>query len=405
MASDESADTLDTGRRPRAPSAPLRGLILVLTILAVVAALKYARDALIPITLAVFLGYALMPLVMWLKRRLRVPLTLGAAVALLLVVGGVGLGTTLVQPQVGAFLDTIPKATQKLKVVLHRTSLDRASAVRKLTTAADELVQAAAETPASAPTTAAAFNLREYLWTGIGKMAGMVAQGVIVLALSYFLLISGQDFKRKLVRVSGDRLRHKKLTVQILDEIDLQIQRYLVIQITTSAAVGLFTGLAFFAIGLDNALFWGIIAAVLHLIPYVGPTMVIGAAALFAYVQFSALHSVLLIVGSATAIAVFIGLVVVPWLMQRVGQMNAVATFATLIVWDWLWGVPGLLLGVPIMMAVMVIAERSELLRPLAEFLSVESASRSAPAAAAGGGTTPATPNGAMPHTGPAQGP
>jgi predicted PurR-regulated permease PerM len=90
---------------------------------------------------------------------------------------------------------------------------------------------------------------------------------------------------------------------------------------------------------------------------------------------------VVLIVGSATVIAVVIGLVVVPWLMQRVGQMNAVATFATLIVWDWLWGVPGLLLGVPIMMAVMVVGERIELLRPLAEFLSVESA-RATPAPA-----------------------
>ncbi|MCC2658384.1 MAG: hypothetical protein K0Q76_3492 [Panacagrimonas sp.] len=374
MASPDSTDAIEPDRRVRAPTAPLRGLILLLTILAVMATLKYARDALIPITLAVFLGYALMPLVTWLKKRLRVPLALGAALALLLLLGTVGLGVTLVQPQFGAFVDTIPKATQKLKVVLHRTSLDRTSAVRRLTTAADEIVRATAQAPAATPPVVANFNLREHLWTGIGKLAGMVAQGVIVLALSYFLLISGQDFKRKLVRISGDRLRSKKLTVQILDEIDLQIQRYLMIQITTSAAVGVLTGLAFAAVGLDNALFWGIAAGVLHLIPYVGPTLVIGAAALFAYVQFSAIHSVVLVVGSATAIAVAIGLVVVPWLMQRVGQMNAVATFATLIVWDWLWGVPGLLLGVPIMMAVMVVGERIDMLRPLGEFLSVESA-------------------------------
>lgn len=388
MASDGPADASDSGLRARAPTAPLRGLILLLTVLAVVAALKYAREALIPITLAVFVAYALMPFVTWLKKRLRLPQTVGAALALLLVLATLGLGATLVQPQLGAFIDTIPKATQKLKVVLHRTALDRSSAVRRLTTAADEIVRATAQAPASAPPVAANFNFREHLWSGIGKLASMVAQGVIVLALSYFLLISGQDFKRKLVRVSGQRLRAKKITVQILDEIDLQIQRYLVIQITTSAAVGVLTGLAFAAVGLDNALFWGIAAGVLHLIPYVGPTMVIGAAALFAYVQFSAIHSVVLIVGSATIIAVAIGLVVVPWLMQRVGQMNAVATFSTLIVWDWLWGVPGLLLGVPIMMAVMVIGERSDVLRPLSEFLSVESP-RSPPSAAPAGAENP----------------
>ena len=374
MATDEPADAVEPGTRVRSPATPLRGLILLLTILAAVFGLKYARDALIPITLAVFLGYALMPLVNVLKKRLHVPLALGAAIALLLLIAGLGLGAMLVQPQVGAFLDTIPQATQKLKVVLHRTSLDRASAVRRLTTAADEIVRSTgAQAPANAPPGPSPFNLWEHLWSGVGKAAGIVAQGVIVLALSYFLLISGQDYKRKLVRVSGSRLQHKKLTVQILDEIDLQIQRYLMVQIVTSAAVGVLTGLAFAAIGLQNALFWGVTAGVLHLIPYVGPTLVIGAAALFAYVQFSAVQSVILIVGSATLIAVVIGLVVVPWLMQRVGQINAVATFSSLIVWDWLWGVPGLLLGVPIMMAVMVIGERTDLLRPLAEFLSVES--------------------------------
>lgn len=387
MASDDSADASNPGARPpRNHSTPLRGLILLTTILAAVIGLKYARDALIPITLAVFLGYALMPLVSGLKKRLRIPPSLGAAIALLLLISALVVGAMLVQPQVGAFLDTIPKATQKLKVVLHRTALDRASAVRRLTTAADELVRSTGTTGATgaAPASAApsSFNLWEHLWNGIGKAAGMVAQGVIVLALSYFLLISGQDFKRKLVRVSSDQLRYKKLTVQILEEIDSQIQRYLMIQLATSAAVGVLTGLAFAAVGLDNALFWGLAAGIFHLVPYVGPTLVIGAAALFAYVQFSAVHSVVLIVGSATAIAVAIGLVVVPWLMQRVGQMNAVATFASLIVWDWLWGVPGLLLGVPIMMGVMVIGERTDVLRPLAEFLSVESP-RTVPAASA----------------------
>jgi predicted PurR-regulated permease PerM len=369
---DEGLPAADVIQQRRRGGGALGGLILLITVIAIVFALKYARDALIPITLAVFFGYAMMPLVTWLKKRAHLPQALGAAIALLLLVSSIALAAVMVQPQVAHFLDTLPKATQKLKGVLHRTALDRTSAVRRLTTAADELERAAGEGPRRPDPSLSLFNLREYLWSGTAKMVNVIAQGVIVLALSYFLLVSGNDFKRKIVRVSGDRLRHKKLTVHILDEIDLQIQRYLMIQLTTSVAVGVLTGLAFAIIGLDNPLFWGITAGVLHLIPYVGPTLVIATAALFAYVQFSTTDSVLLIVVSATTIVGVIGLGVVPWLTQRVAQMNAVATFSTLIVWDWLWGVPGLLLGVPIMMAVMVIGEHVELLRPFAEFLGVE---------------------------------
>src|SRR3546814_8075464 len=79
---------------------------------------------------------------------------------------------------------------------------------------------------------------------------------------------------------------------------------------------------------------------------------------MFAYLQFNSVEITLVVAGGALAIAGLIGLGIVPWLTERVGRINAVATFITLLVWDWLWGVPGLLLGLPIMMAVMAV--RSE---------------------------------------------
>lgn len=360
----------------------------IIAFIAVVFALKLGKHALVPIVLAVFLGYAMMPFVLWLKRRLRIPQPLGAAVAIALLVLGIGLGAVAVQPQVSGLVDAVPRATQKLKAVLHRTALDRNSTVRRLTTAADELEKATgagaaggnsdlAHIPEDSP-----LKLRDYVWRGTAAMIGGLAQAGVVLALSYFLLISGHDFKRKLVRISGDTLRQKKVTVQILEEIDLQIQRYLMIQVGTSAMVGVFTGLAFAALGLQNALFWGIAAGVLHLVPYIGSALVIGAAAVFAYLQFTTLTPVVLVIGSALLIAGGIGLGVVPWMTQRMARLNAVATFVSLVVWDWLWGVPGLLLGVPIMMALMAVCERIDTLRPVAELLNAE-APRAVPAVSA----------------------
>src|SRR3546814_4506897 len=93
---------------------------------------------------------------------------------------------------------------------------------------------------------------------------------------------------------------------------------------------------------------------------------------LFAYLQFNSVEITLVVAGGALAIAGLIGLGIVPWLTERVGRINAVATFITLLVWDWLWGVPGLLLGIPIMMAVMAVCERVDSLRPFAELLGAD---------------------------------
>jgi len=364
---------------PRLPQAVRSASIGIIALVAVVLGLKFAKDALIPITLAVFIGYALMPMVMWLKKRARIPLPIGAALALSLAVGGTGAGILAVQPQVNQLIDSVPQATQKLKALLHRTSLDRNSAVRRLTIAADEIQKATAPTPASKATGKATpapaespLKLRDYVWSGALQLFSGIGQTIIVLALSFFLLISGHDFKRKLVRISGQTLSQKKLTVQILEEIEAQIQRYLLIQVATSALVGVATGIVFAVIGLENAMFWAFAAGAFHLIPYIGTALVIGAAAVFAYLQFDDPHAVLVVAASAFAVAGVIGLGLVPWLTQRMARMNAVATFVSLIAWNWLWGVPGLLLGIPIMMVVMAICERIEHLSPVAELLASE---------------------------------
>lgn len=363
---------------PQIPAVLRNASIGILALIAAIFAIKYAKDALIPITLALFLAYALMPLVTLLKKRLRIPQPIGAALALMVAVGGIGLSALAVEPQVNQLIDSVPKATQKLKALLHRTSLDRNSAVRRLTIAADEIEKATAS-PTNKPATKSGavasespLKLRDYIWAGTMSLMGWLAQSIVIIALSYFLLISGLDFKRKLVRISGDTLSQKKLTVQILEEIELQIQRYLVIQVSTSALVGVGVGLSFAAIGLANAMFWGLASAVLHLIPYVGTALVIGAAAVFAYLQFSDPHLVFIVVACVSVIASLVGLGLVPWLTQRMARMNAVATFVSLIFWDWLWGVPGLLLGIPIMMVVMAICERIEHLSPVADLLASE---------------------------------
>ncbi len=130
---------------------------------------------------------------------------------------------------------------------------------------------------------------------------------MVVTFLTYFLLLSGDTFRRKLVKITGPSLSDKKITVQALDEITRQIQRYLLVQLLTSALVGLATGLAFWALGLEHAAVWGIAAGILNLVPYIGSIVITGAAALVAFLQFGEVNMALAVAGASLLIHTVVG--------------------------------------------------------------------------------------------------
>lgn len=383
------ADASDALPLIRAPIDVRSTSLAVIALIAVIGFLLLARAVFIPITIALMASYALTPVVNGLQRFARLPKAVGAALTLLLLVGAVGYGIASLQPEALQILDLVPRATAKFNGAMRRTALEPPGAVAKLKEAAEGL-ERVAETatgtatadpvsggtsrsrvtpPPQPPAASPAINVREYLVMGTANALSGAGQLVVIVSLLYFLLISGDNFRRTLVRISGDTLSKKKITVQILDEIDSQIQRYLLVQVAASALLGLATWGAFAAVGLQNALFWGIVGGVLHLIPYVGPTALVFLTGVVAYVQFDTLESVALLVGSTVMIVGVVGTLLVPWLMQRVGGLNVVTVFVSLLFWGWLWGVWGLLLGVPIVMAINAICERVEDLRPIAELL------------------------------------
>ncbi|MEO8741530.1 MAG: AI-2E family transporter [Casimicrobiaceae bacterium] len=361
--------------------------LAILALLATIGFVYLARAVFIPITIAVLASYALTPVIDWLKQKAKLPKAVGAGLTLVLILFGVGYGLHSLQPEAIQILDIVPRATAKFSATLQRKALEPPGAVEKMKKAASEIEKAAdavattTTTPMRAPTASSSRApadssgslVREYVVMGTSSAIAGVGQLVVVVALVYFLLIAGDSFRRTLMRISGDTLSEKKITLQILDEIDSQIQRYLLVQLATSALLGVVTWIVFAWIGLDHALFWAFVGGVLHLIPYVGPTAFVMLVALVAYVQFDSLQPVALVIGSTLVTVGVIGLLLVPWLTQRVAGLNAVTVFVSLLFWGWLWGVWGLLLGVPIIMAINAVCERVEDLRPISEFLGYES--------------------------------
>ena len=349
----------------------------VLMVLGVLAVLKLASGFFIPLMVGLVFSYALSPLVDWLQLRAKIPRAVSAGVLILGILGGVGASVYSLSDDANDLIASLPDAARKVGSLMRRGPKKQDTALETVQKAAAELQKAADEAGGNAPPARGVsrvivekprFDLREHLVTGTLGIASVVGQAVMVTFLTYFMLVSGNTFRRKLVKIAGPGLAEKKLTVQALDEINGQMQRYLLVQLAASVAVGLATGIAFAMIGLKHAAVWGVAAGVLNLVPYVGSIAVTGAAALVAFVQLD-LNMALLVAGVSLLINTVEGYLLVPWATSKASSMNPVAVFVGVLAWGWLWGVWGLLLGIPILMAVKAVCDRVDHLKPFGELL------------------------------------
>jgi predicted PurR-regulated permease PerM len=361
------------------PVAGVRSAALgVLVVIAVLAVLRWASGFFIPVMLGLVFSYALSPVVDWLH-RLKVPRAISAAILILGILGGTGAAVYSLSDDANDLLTSLPDAARKLRDSMQKPRRTD-TALETVQKAAAELQKAAEEAGGNAPppnrgvarvvVEKPRFDLREYLWTGTVGLASLLGQTVMVTFLTYFLLVSGDTFRRKLVKIAGPGLAEKKLTVQALDEINAQMQRYLLVQLLASVGVGVATGAFFALVGLKHAAVWGIAAGVLNLVPYVGSIAVTAGAALVAFLQFGGdLEMAVVVAGGSLLINTVEGNLLVPWATSKASSMNPVAVFIGVLAWGWLWGVWGLLLGMPLLMAAKAVCDRVDHLKPVGELL------------------------------------
>ena len=379
----------DSSLPTEAPTEPVRPIVslpeearnwalALLTVFAIIWMLHWASEVCIPIMLALLISYTLSPLVSRLQQW-RIPRAIGAAVLLLGILGGTGAIAYSLSDDAAALIKSLPDAALNFRQTLRGPGAASSGAIDNIQKAANQLQQAANDSGVQASSTPTgvtrvqieqpSLNVQNFLRMGTLGVVTVAGQATVVLFLAFFLLTAGDTFRRKLVRITGPTLTKKRITVQVLDEITSQIQRYLLVQLITSALVGVVTWLAFLWIGLEHAAIWGIVAALLNTIPYLGPVIGTASISVVALLQFGTLEKALLVGAVAMLITSLEGFLLTPWLMGRASRMSAVAVFVGVLFWGWLWGIWGLLLGVPILMMVKAVCDRVEDLKPVGELL------------------------------------
>ncbi len=350
--------------------------LALLALFAGVALLHWASAVFIPIMLSLLLTTALRPIVEALKRY-HVPRWLGAGVLLIAIVSGLAATAWSLSDGAAQLVDSLPVAAKKVRDNL-KARTGTASPLDTMQQAASQIEQAANDSSTMAPTRRGVqrviverppFNIRDYLWSSTVGLMSALGQLTVVVFLTYFALASGNLFRNKLLRIAGTSLERRKITIHVLEDITSNIQRYLMVQVFTSVLVGVATGLAYWALGLENAAVWGVVAGVLNLAPYIGSALTAGASALVAFLQFGTLDMALAIGGASLVIHTLVGNLLTPWLTSRTSSMSPVAVFVSVLAWGWLWGLWGLLLGIPVMMAVKAVCDRVEDLKAVGELL------------------------------------
>jgi len=358
------------------PKVDARGAAIVtLAILASLFALQMAANFVIPIVVAVLLAYALDPAVSFLERH-RLPRWLGALMVVSALMAACVFSVYALRFQAQAIINQVPAVVHKVSRVVDVFDSGRGTGLDDVRRAADALQKATDQATGNTGTNKSivvvqqpGMQVKDLLLSGGRNVMAVVGQMVMVMFLAFFILLAGDRFKRKFVKVAGRTLSEKKITVQMFDQINRSIQRFMAMLLAANVILAILTWAAFRIVGLENAGTWAIVAGVLHIIPYFGPVIVAGATGVAALVQFGSISMAMVVAGLSLIIATLVGVVLTTWMAGRIAKMNTVAVFIGLLLFGWIWGVWGVLLSVPIVVIVKVVSDHVEGLKAFSEFL------------------------------------
>jgi len=381
--SDRAAEVAAVPDAPPEAAAPrfsaVEIAVLVLASLAAIAAAKIAEPFLVPLIAGILLAYPLRPAVTALE-RLRVPRFGGATLVMVALMGIAGASAYVLHDDLDDALAQLPGAARKIRIAFEREAAQKAGPIAHVKEAAEELERAvgaparrpgepvAAPPPAPAPAPGA--QIQSFVTRQTAGALTVAGQIGVALLLTYFLLGTGDAFRRKCARIAGASLARRRVTVEVLNEIDAQVQAYMLILIGPNVLIGVLTWLALAAVGLPYAGLWGAFVGGVHILPYVGT--VIGAVAVGAasLVSNGSLAEAALAMGIVVAIATAIGMGLATWMQGRACRMNVVAVYVGLIFFGWLWGGWGLVLAFPLLAVLKSIADRVDAMLPIRELLA-----------------------------------
>ncbi|MBQ0745724.1 MAG: AI-2E family transporter [Marinobacter sp.] len=352
--------------------------LIILSSIATIYFINWAQSVLLPLVVAVLISYALDPLVSMLD-RLRMPRPLSAAIVLITLLGAIAATSIPLQRETMAMLDKIPVAINKFQRNEAANPDKEEGLVEKAQAAAKKIEESAAQEkkatqPAHQGVTPVRvvdnpMDIQQYVLKRSPAALVLISQCFSVLLLVYFILAIGSLYKRKIVKISGPSFGRMRKAARIMNDFHHQVRRFLFVMLLGALFVGILTWVAFLAMGVEQAMLWGVVAGVASGIPYLGPFLVLVATGVAAFIQFGEADMAIIVAGTSLGITSIQGYLLTPWLTSQVSSLNAVVIFIGLLFWGWLWGPVGLIIATPVLMIIKSLCDHVVNLRPVGELL------------------------------------
>jgi predicted PurR-regulated permease PerM len=335
----------------------------ILAVCALVVVLRFGRDVLVPVMLAVLLALVLSGIVETLRRH-RIPRGLSALV--LLLVGTVAIGCA-VDALCTPAQQWVQNAPRVLRTIEHRVRPAR-SVVLRLNDIANRasVLAGGAPQPRAAEAQAPAATLTTIdILTQTGSVLGAI---VTVMVLTLLLLAGGPPTLAHMSASLNGNLPAVH-ALKVIGAIRVEVGRYYGTLALINAGLGFATGIAMWQLGMPNPVLWGAVAAGLNFVPYLGAAVTLTILTVVALVSFDSITHVALVAASFLTLATIEGQLIQPIFLGRRLHLNPIVVFIALWVGGWLWGIPGIVFALPVLVAVKVAAAHSSNGRLLARFL------------------------------------
>jgi predicted PurR-regulated permease PerM len=339
-------------------------LLTLIAIVVVIVGLYFGRQVLIPLALAVVLAFLLTPVVGWLEKcRLgRVPavlLVLALAFALVSSLGWVVTGQLMdIVDQFPSYKSNIHDKIQSLRVpdgsrlknatntvteLSNELSAASESAVDK---GIDKKTSKTSGRPISVQVAQPPSNAPEYLRAIVGPLTGVFETSAMVIVFTLFMMIKREDLRNRVIRLAGQG--QLSVVTQALDDGSRRLSRYLLLQFVVNTTYGVIFGSGAYWIGIPHALLWGVLAALLRFVPYVGTPIAAAFPMGMALAVFPGWHQAALIVGLFVILELIVANLVEPWLYGSHTGISSLAILVAAVFWAILWGPVGLILSTPL---------------------------------------------------------
>ena len=341
----------------------MRWLIGLLIASVIIAALYFGRDILIPLALAVLLGFLLDPAVTRLKRW-GLPRMAATLVVVALGLGALtGMGFYLgkqvqsLSADLPTYQNTIKQKLKNLRALSKGPSAWD-GALKTYSTVETEISKAAAEASRGEPKIQKVEVVREepkpleVVMQWLDKVSEPVAMIGIVLLFVILILLDRDDLRDRLLRLMGGNLH---LATDALDEASDRIGKYLRMQFIVNVTYGIPMALGLWIIGVPGAILWGALATIMRFVPYVGPMISAVFPLALAFAVAPGWDMLLWTLGLILLLELISNNVIEPWLYGSSTGLSTLAIIMAATFWTALWGPIGLILSTPLTVCCLVL--------------------------------------------------